>query len=121
LAQPSQNKLALLAARHFGAEQLKDEWVGRLAKSPDRGLGRLGFQATQASTIHKRLRIVAHGGAQPSSAIRSLAKLKTMEKADEKEAQRGASSLICSSSKIGTPDGLRVVGIIHGSLLWMPR
>src|SRR6516164_8100377 len=33
-------------------------------------------------------------GVQPSSAIRSLAKLKTIEKADEKEAQRWASSLM---------------------------
>jgi hypothetical protein len=34
--------------------------------------------------------------------MRSLAELKTIEKADEKEAQCGASSLICQSSKIET-------------------
>jgi len=31
-----------------------------------------------------------------------LAKLKTIEKADEKEAQRGASSLICQPPRSGT-------------------
>ena len=36
-------------------------------------------------------------GVQPSSAIRLLAKLRTIEKADEKEAQREASSFIVTS------------------------
>src|SRR4029453_273446 len=38
-------------------------------------------------------------GAQPSSAIRFVAELKTIENADEKEAQRGASSLILNLRK----------------------
>src|SRR5262249_25538199 len=60
-AEPSQNKLALFAARHLGAKQLEDKGIGRLANSPDRRLGSLGFQATHASTIHHRLRAVAYG------------------------------------------------------------
>ena len=62
LTEPSQNKLALLAARHFGAEQFKDERIGRLANSPDRDLGSLGLKATQASAIDKRFRVLAYGG-----------------------------------------------------------
>jgi hypothetical protein len=74
--------------RQFGAEQPKNEWIGRLSHAFYRCVGSLIFQATQTSAIN------AFGsspmGAQPSSAIRSLAKFKTIEKADEKEAQRGA-------------------------------
>jgi hypothetical protein len=61
LTEASQNKLALFAARHLGAKQLKDKGISRLANSPDRRLGSLGFQATQASAIHKRLRLLAYG------------------------------------------------------------
>jgi hypothetical protein len=60
-AEPNQNQFALSAARHFGAKQLKDEWIGRLANSPDRCVGSLSFQATQASAIDKRLWILAYG------------------------------------------------------------
>jgi hypothetical protein len=60
-AEPNQNQFALCAARHFGAKQLKDEWIGRLANSPDRCVGSLSFQATQASAIDKRLWILAYG------------------------------------------------------------
>jgi hypothetical protein len=58
--EPLQNNFALFAARHFGTKQLKDEWIGRLANPPDRCAGSLGFQALQASTIHKRLWILAY-------------------------------------------------------------
>jgi hypothetical protein len=63
LAEPSQNQFALFAARHFGAKELKDEWIGRLANSPDRCVGSLSFQVTQASAIDKRLRTLAYGSA----------------------------------------------------------
>jgi len=61
LTQPSQNKFALFAARHFGTKQLEDEWIGRLANSSDRCVGSLSFQATQASAIDKRFWILAYG------------------------------------------------------------
>jgi hypothetical protein len=61
LTQPSQNKFALFAARHFGAKQLEDEWISRLANSSDRCVGSLSFQATQASAIDKRFWILAYG------------------------------------------------------------
>src|SRR5262249_25796509 len=60
-AESSQNAFALSAAWHFGAKQLEDEWIGRLAKSPDRCVRSLSFQAPQASVIDKRLRILAYG------------------------------------------------------------
>src|SRR5262249_18253877 len=60
-AESSQNAFALSAARHFGAKQLEDEWIGRLANSPDRCVRSLSFQAPQASVIDKRLRILAYG------------------------------------------------------------
>jgi hypothetical protein len=60
LAQPRQNEFAIFAARHFRAKQLEDKWVGGLANSPDRRVGSLSFQATQASAIHKRLWILAY-------------------------------------------------------------
>jgi hypothetical protein len=58
--EPFQNKFTLFAARHFGPKQLKDKWIGRLANTPDRRVGSLRFQALQASTIHKRLWILAY-------------------------------------------------------------
>jgi hypothetical protein len=61
LTQPSQNEFALFAARHFGAKQLEDEWISRLANSSDRCVGSLSFQATQASAIDKRFWILAYG------------------------------------------------------------
>ena len=93
LTQSRQNEFALFPARHFRAEQLKDQWICCLANFPD---GRVG-------SLHRRRKPPrstnvfgsSPTGSQPSSAMRSLAKLKTIEKADEKEAQRGASSLIC--------------------------
>src|SRR6516162_5147585 len=99
--EPIQNKLALFAARHFGTKQLKNERIGR---------PRTRLIAASAASVSRRRKpppsTNACGsspiGAQPSSAIRSLAKLKTIEKADEKEAQRGASSLICKPPRIGT-------------------
>jgi hypothetical protein len=60
-AEPNQNQFALSAARHFGAKQPKDEGIGRLVNSPDRCVGSLSFQATQASAIDKRLWILAYG------------------------------------------------------------
>jgi hypothetical protein len=61
LTEPSQNKFALFAPRHFGTKQLKDERIGRLANSSDRCVGSLSFQATQASAIDKRFWILAYG------------------------------------------------------------
>src|SRR6516165_4205089 len=55
-------------------------------------------------------------GAQPSSAIRSPAKLKTIENADEKEAQRGASSLICKPPRIGTATWASCSGRVRANL-----
>src|SRR6516225_11703642 len=60
LAEPGQNKFALFAARHFVSKQPEDQWIGGLANSSDRYLGSLGFQATQASTIHKRFRVITY-------------------------------------------------------------
>jgi hypothetical protein len=45
LTDSSQNKLALFATRHFGAEQIEDERVGRLANSRDCYIRSLIFQA----------------------------------------------------------------------------
>jgi hypothetical protein len=61
LTQPSQNKFALFAARHFGAKQLENEWIGCLANSSDRCVGSLSFQATQAPAVDKRFWILAYG------------------------------------------------------------
>jgi hypothetical protein len=63
LTEPSQNKFALFAARHFGAKQFKDQRISCLANSPDRCFGSLGFQARQASAIDKRLWVLAYGRA----------------------------------------------------------
>ena len=60
LTQPRQNEFALFAARHFRAEQLKDQWICCLANSPDRCVGSFHFKATQASAINKCLWIVAY-------------------------------------------------------------
>jgi hypothetical protein len=61
LTEPSQDKLALFATRHFGAKQFKDERIGRLANSPDRDLGGLGLKPTQAPAIDKRFGVLAYG------------------------------------------------------------
>jgi hypothetical protein len=60
LAEPGQDKFALSAARHFGAEQLKNQRISRFPNSPDRYLGSLALQATQAAAIDKRFRILAY-------------------------------------------------------------
>jgi hypothetical protein len=60
LTEPGQNKFALFAARHFVAKQPEDQWIGCLANSSNRHLGSLGFQATQASPIHKRFRVLTY-------------------------------------------------------------
>ena len=106
MTKASQNNFALLAARQLGAKQLKDKRIGRLANPPDRDLGSLGLKATQASTIDKRFRILAYGG---TAKFRNslAAKLKMIEKADEKEAPlRGALSLMSVNalSWLGTLD-----------------
>jgi hypothetical protein len=62
LTEPSQNKLALFAARHFRAKKFKDKRISRLANSPDRDLGGLSLKAIQASAINKRFRVLAYGG-----------------------------------------------------------
>jgi hypothetical protein len=61
LTQSRQNDFALFTAGHFRAKQLKDQWICRLANSPDRCVGSLRFKATQASAIDKCLWIVAYG------------------------------------------------------------
>jgi hypothetical protein len=61
LTQPSQDKLAFFAVWHFGAKQLENERVRRLANSSDSFIRSLGFQATKASAIHERLWILADG------------------------------------------------------------
>jgi hypothetical protein len=61
LTQSRQDDFALFAARHFRAKQLEDQWICRLANSPDRCFGSLRFKATQASAIDKGLWIVAYG------------------------------------------------------------
>jgi hypothetical protein len=61
LTQSRQNDFALFAARHVRAKQPKDQWICRLANSPDRCVGSLCFKATQASAIDKCLWIVAYG------------------------------------------------------------
>jgi hypothetical protein len=95
LAEPSQNEFALFAARHFGTEKLEDEWICRLSNPPDRCFGSLNFQATQASAIDKRLWILSDGST--TKLCNSVAGYRTIEKADEKEAQREASSFIVTS------------------------
>jgi hypothetical protein len=60
LSQPSQNRFAPFAARQFGTAQSEDEGIGGLANSPNCRVGSLSFQATQASTIHKHLWILAY-------------------------------------------------------------
>jgi hypothetical protein len=102
LAQPGQDEFALFAARHFGAKQLEDERIGRLANSPDCRVGSLSFQATQASAIDKSLWILAWG-AQPSSAIRLLAKLKTIEKPMRRRPSEGRRSAHCKPPKAELP------------------
>jgi hypothetical protein len=62
LTQPSQNEFAFFSARHFGAKQLKDKWIGRFSNSPDRRVDSLSFEATQTSAIDKCLWILADGG-----------------------------------------------------------
>ena len=63
LTQPSQNKLTLFAPRHFRAKQFEDERIGSLANSLDSCRGGLSFQARQASSLDKRLWILADGRA----------------------------------------------------------
>src|SRR2546425_8770903 len=56
----AESKLVCALCREaFRSQQLKDEWIGRLANSPDCCVGRLSFQATQASAIDKCLWILA--------------------------------------------------------------
>jgi hypothetical protein len=64
--------------------------------------------AMQASAIDKRLGILAYGG-QPSSAIRSRAKLKMIEKADAKEAplRGGGASLRAGHGNVVPSDERR--------------
>src|SRR6516164_7138106 len=59
--EPIQNKLAFVAARHFGTKQPKDERIGRLPNSPNRCVGSFSFQAAQTSAIDECLRIIAYG------------------------------------------------------------
>jgi hypothetical protein len=76
-----------------GPKQLKYQRIGCLANSPDGCVGSLSFQTTQASAINKCLWVFADRSTTKfSNSV--LAKLKTIEKADEKEVQRWASSLM---------------------------
>jgi hypothetical protein len=47
--------------RQFGAEQPKNEWIGRLSHAFYRCVGSLIFQATQTSAIDKCLWIFTDG------------------------------------------------------------
>jgi hypothetical protein len=59
--QPSKNEFAVFAARHLGAKELEDEWIGGLSNSPDRCLGSLSFEATQTSAVDEDLWVLADG------------------------------------------------------------
>ena len=105
LTKASQNNFALLAARQLGAKQLKDKRIGRptlLTAVSEASVSRRDKPPRSTNAFGS-----SPMGGQPSSAIRSRAKLKMIEKADEKEAPlREASSLMSVNalSWLGTLD-----------------